>query len=324
MRITSMNILKICLICNKEYSDLKGHFGRAHGLTNKEYKLKFPQYAEFIESEKKRKMSEAVQRRIADGSHPFLRQENKDRVRKMALKWHDNKTDEYYIEQRRRAEKARKAKGDNYKHSPETIEKMKGPRPILQGRKASDKTRAKLSEIAKNRIREKHKPETIEKMKAKWVERKESPKYKNYIKILRENAIKYKLGEKYIENIISGKTNKKFYDTSLEIKFSEFLEKNNIPYQKQYVLENNTGKWLFDFYLTNLNMLVETDGEYWHRKSKMVLNRDKKKEREALKEGYVFLRISDLYWREELIFKSTEEIIENNKFIISERNKLFS
>lgn len=318
-----INILKICLICNKEYSDLKGHFGRSHGLSNKEYKEKFPEYANYIEKEKKRKMSEAVQRRIRDGSHPFLKQENKDRVKQMALDFHANKNEEYYKEQRRRAEIARKAKGDNYKHSPETIEKMKGPRPSVRGRKLSNETKAKLSEIAKNRKRENHKPETIEKMKLKWIERKEKPEYQEYINKLRENAIKYKLGEKYIENIISGKANKKFYDTSLELKLSKFLDNNNINYVKQFAISNNSGRWLFDFYLIDFNMLIETDGEYWHRKSKMVLNRDKRKEREALKEGYKLLRLSDIYWDINLIFKTDYEIKENNDFIISEREKLF-
>ena len=311
------------MVCNKEFSDLKGHFRRVHKLSNNDYKKMFPEYAEFIESEKKRKMSEAVQRRFKDGSHPFLRKEVREGQRQRILDYHNNKTDEYYAEQRQRAANARAAKGPNYKHSEETKEKMKGPRPSLLGRKASEETRKKLSDIAKGRKRDKHKPETIRKMKEAWVSRKQQPEYEEYIQLLKENAIKHKLGEKYIQNIIDGKASKKFYNTSLENKFIEFLNEQEIDYVHQYVLETNLGKWLFDFYLPSMNMLVETDGEYWHRKSKMIINRDKKKERQATKYGYFFVRISDLYWNPTIIFKSKKEILENNILIIEEREKLF-
>lgn len=317
-----MNILKICLICNKEYSDLKGHFKRMHNISNAEYKIRFPEYANMIEKEKKRKMSEAIQRRIADGSHPFVQEANKERAKNLALKFHSNKTEEYYKEQQRRAEIARRAKGNNYVHSEETKQKMRGPRPNLQGRKLSEETKLKLSEIAKNRKRKKHAPETILKMKNKWVERKKDPNYEAYINTLRENAIKNKLGEKYIENIISGKACQKFYDTGIELKFAKFLEDHNIEYIKQFVLENDSGKWLFDFYLPELNMLIEIDGEYWHSKSLEIVNRDRKKGNEAIKENYFFLRLSDNNWIPEIIF-SPENFSIHNKVIIENRiNKL--
>lgn len=52
-------------------------------------------------------------------------------------------------------------------------------------------------------------------------------------------------------------------ETSLEIKLYKFLSQNNIKYQKQYELE---GK-LFDAYLNDYNILLEFDGDFWHKSS---------------------------------------------------------
>lgn len=52
-------------------------------------------------------------------------------------------------------------------------------------------------------------------------------------------------------------------ETSLETKLYNFLSNNNIKYEKQYELD---GK-LFDAYLTEYNILLEFDGEFWHKSS---------------------------------------------------------
>lgn len=57
--------------------------------------------------------------------------------------------------------------------------------------------------------------------------------------------------------------------TKIEKIFEHFLIENNIKYKKQYRIyfKNENGKLKFrsyDFYLINENVLVETDGDYWH------------------------------------------------------------
>jgi len=60
--------------------------------------------------------------------------------------------------------------------------------------------------------------------------------------------------------------NKIFHDggeTKLEKKMYKFLDLNNIKYQKQYELEYK----LYDAYLLDYNILLEFDGEFWHKLS---------------------------------------------------------
>jgi len=52
-------------------------------------------------------------------------------------------------------------------------------------------------------------------------------------------------------------------ETKLEKRMYEFLEKNNIQYQKQYELDYK----LYDAYLLEYNILLEFDGEFWHKLS---------------------------------------------------------
>lgn len=52
-------------------------------------------------------------------------------------------------------------------------------------------------------------------------------------------------------------------ETSLEKKLYKFLDDNGIRYTRQYEL---CGK-LFDAYLTEYNILLEFDGEFWHKKT---------------------------------------------------------
>jgi very-short-patch-repair endonuclease len=52
-------------------------------------------------------------------------------------------------------------------------------------------------------------------------------------------------------------------ETTLEIKMYSFLQSKNIRFEKQYEIEYK----LFDAYLPDYNILLEFDGEFWHKKS---------------------------------------------------------
>ena len=56
------------------------------------------------------------------------------------------------------------------------------------------------------------------------------------------------------------KFNKTKRNTNIEIIVQKLLDKNNIEYQKHYIVEG----YEYDIYLPNENILIECDGDYWH------------------------------------------------------------
>lgn len=107
-------------------------------------------------------------------------------------------------------------------------------------------------------------------------------------------------------------------DSTLEVKMAQFLTENDVVYEQQFSLEWERGAFAYDFYIPSMNLLVETDGEYWHRSNK-VINRDRIKENEARRQGYEFLRISNTAWRPELIFAETDAQQAHNSEVIRAR-----
>ncbi|MGM0836033.1 MAG: endonuclease domain-containing protein [Bacillota bacterium] len=61
--------------------------------------------------------------------------------------------------------------------------------------------------------------------------------------------------------------------TSIEIKMAEELKRRNIEYIEQHILGN---KFALDFFLPEFNIVIECDGDYWHRLPD-VAKRDKSK-----------------------------------------------
>lgn len=71
--------------------------------------------------------------------------------------------------------------------------------------------------------------------------------------------------EEQKNNIIGRLTlaaNKARKDTKIEIIVKDALEKMNIEFIKNY--RCNNGKYIFDFYLTKYNFVIECQGDYWH------------------------------------------------------------
>lgn len=97
-------------------------------------------------------------------------------------------------------------------------------------------------------------------------------------------------------------SNKDYYqDTWIEKSFIDYCNSKNISYIRQYQI-NNCGH-RYDF-LVNTNLLVETDGDYWHntKKQKEI---DARHEKHATENGFQIIRFSD---RE--IKKSKEECFD--------------
>lgn len=171
-----------------------------------------------------------------------------------------------------------------------------------------------------------------QKMKEKWEENYESwclaiknssntPERKEKSKIIMQNRIE---SEGY--NLNSRKTNK------LEKILEDVLIENNYVYKKQVKSsEKILGVFrYFDFYLLNQNLLIEIDGEYWHRNEDRI-EIDKLKTIDAISNGYIFLRISDIDLKGSIKKKqqtiltylnmSPEEMLTHSTNIISRREK---
>jgi G:T-mismatch repair DNA endonuclease (very short patch repair protein) len=111
-------------------------------------------------------------------------------------------------------------------------------------------------------------------------------------------------------------------NTSIEIKLSELLDKNNIRFHSNYPID----KYLVDFYIDKYNLVIECFGDYWHAnpikyKNKILteaqiknLDRDKRKEK-YLKDNninYIFLWETDIHkninYVKETIFNEIRKI----------------
>lgn len=158
----------------------------------------------------------------------------------------------------------------------------------------SNKTKKKLSEAKLGKpinLSRKAKERKTIKQKQAWVQRKNDKEaYNKYIRLLshkrkayiKENGFRFPAKEK----------------TGLEVRFEDFLNAHNVCYEMQYLLENKR----FDFYLRDLNLLVEVDGEYWHRKESSIKN-DKTKHLLCIKNNVELVRISSDNFYPEIIFE---------------------
>jgi very-short-patch-repair endonuclease len=136
------------------------------------------------------------------------------------------------------------------------------------------------------------------------------------------------LRERTARSITTGLHNGKSKDTSLELRFERFLKLAGIGFGKQFVVTTDRGPFTFDFIIPDRNMLVEIDGEYWHRKSLEVCNRDRLKETLAESMGFIVARISDMAWEPEIIDcdpeiinRASDIILESRKSAILQRSR---
>lgn len=95
--------------------------------------------------------------------------------------------------------------------------------------------------------------------------------------------------------------------TKPELKFADLLQRNNIDYCIQYWINWKRGwKKFYDFYLPNIDTLIEIDGVYWHGKGltdidlndqqKYTRNNDMVKNQLAIDQDYKLIRI----WEDEI------------------------
>jgi len=102
-----------------------------------------------------------------------------------------------------------------------------------------------------------------------------------------------------------------YKDTKPELKMKEILNSLGIPFEHQFRLGNH----LFDFHLSNTNILIEVDGDYWHGNPKKFekLNfvqiknkqREEKHKQIAKESNFILLR----FWENDIL-NNTERIVQ--------------
>lgn len=306
----------ICAICGANKRELNSHISM-HKMSTAEYKMLFPNEPIISPASSARKSAGVKETNKKNGKR-ILSVEAKAKISKASKKMHERHKQEDYDgwleRQRRTAALARQAKGEDYTHSEKTLEKMRGPRPQMTGRKLSDETKAKISAARTGKHYAPHSAETIDKMRAAWVRRKaDKETYEAYIKGVSERLSTPEMIARFrnrtAELIKSGHHNGKSSDTKPERRFKRFLELKNIPYEHQYILRTEKGAFTFDFYIPSTNLLVEIDSFYYHTMCLEVWNRDRLKTKLATEMGFTVARISDKDWNPDIIFESGEAIV---------------
>lgn len=136
-----------------------------------------------------------------------------------------------------------------------------------------------------------------------------TPWNKNKIGVMPEPWNKNKTGvysEESIDKIRKGvilhlQTNALKQDTGIELKMQEVLNSSNITHEHPYSFND---KFLCDFAIPSLKIIIECDGDYWHNRED-IKNRDKAKNAYITKCGWKMLR----FW-EHAINENIEECLE--------------
>lgn len=200
-----------------------------------------------------------------------------------------------------------------YRHSDETLSRMRGPREVMKGVLRTEAHRKALSASRKGRKFKPHSPETIAKMKLAWIRRKEDKvAFAAYAKSVSDKLIATR-------GLADGSIKARTRDTTLEKKMEQYLTEHGLQYVKQKIITVPETYFLYDFFIAGLNLYIEVDGEYWHRTSEKRYYKDLYKERVVRAMGARLIRISSDDWRPSMIFADDRSIVMHNQQLMDRR-----
>lgn len=137
---------------------------------------------------------------------------------------------------------------------------------------------------------------------------------------------KQKLSET-MRHVVSKNTNT-FKSSAFEVAVGQWLKLNNFHFISQYRIFHNTlGTAFFDFFIPELNLVIECDGEYWHKAETRIKN-DLRKNQILNSAQIKILRLSDLEFTRtfsnieliaNLLTLTDEELAERNQQLINNR-----
>ena len=291
----------VCQICQGKFKQLSGHLKHKHNLTLNEYKKKFN--SPTICRELSNRLSNTIKSKNKEWGYNIFSNNTKEtrnqKIKNMHERLKKEDMNKYQQVRNDTCLKMRQIKGDNFKHSEETKQRMSEKRKLNVGWNHKPETIEKIRKKAIGRTGHVHSEETKQKMRDAWIIRKNSKNYSEYIRNLSIQSAK---------NL----NNQKSYDTNIERDMKSFLEEKQIEYIHQYQLNN----YSYDFYIPSMNLIIETDGEYWHQS---IVSKDIIKHESAIQSGFRFVRVSDMNWIPEIIFESEEIIKQHNENIYNHR-----
>ena len=98
-----------------------------------------------------------------------------------------------------------------------------------------------------------------------------------------------------------------------------FLNDKRLKYIKQKIIPFDIGYYIYDFIIHELNLIVEVDGEYWHRISCKQYRKDIEKENLAISSGYKFVRISSDNWVPDIIMSDVDTLKAHTAELMRQR-----
>lgn len=290
----------ICKICSKEFKRITRTHLKNHNLTTKEYLENFPG-CEIISSELKIQYGNFFRE-----NNPMKLEENK--------KLFSNLFKGRSVSDDTRKKLSESKIGKKTKpHSEETKRKISESNKktsLLKKQKGISNPPYVMSDEARERASNRMKGNKLGKLS-----NHNKGKKLNLTEEQRNNRSKKRV--EYLSNNKNIRSN-----TSIEKKFMEFLNKNNIDYIHQYPIHATSGSWLYDFYLPTFNLLVELDGEFWHS-TLIAINRDKIKNKIAKEHNKILARISSNHLDFNIIFKTQDIIWKENFNLIQKREEKY-
>lgn len=312
-----------CLICGAKKRELNGHL-RMHSLTASGYLALHPGAA--IISEQSARLKSSGVSRSHEANPRSISEETKKKIAAKSREMHHRRRAEdpegYLAISRRSAAAARAAKGKDYRHSDETLAKMRGERPHTSKPKSAEH-RAKISAARKGVKRAPHSEQTKQRMREAWERRRaDKDAYAAYVEAVsarmsapdRVEALRT-LAARLVRE---GNHNGKSRDTALERRMASFLTNHGVAFEAQFILHTPIGDFAYDFLLPTEKLLVEVDGEYWHAKAEAHA-RDKIKMRLAEERGYRIVRISDKDWKPELALADADTATAHTRALMERR-----
>lgn len=112
--------------------------------------------------------------------------------------------------------------------------------------------------------------------------------------------------------------------SSYESQIISILQNENIPFKREYTFEDlKNGKYRYDFYLSERNILIEVDGQYHFTPIRGEQELKAQKERDRLKNSYALAHKIKLYripyWvLDDRQVKSYKDIIQR-KFLVTSK-----
>lgn len=153
-------------------------------------------------------------------------------------------------------------------------------------------------EVHKCRVKRNNVKFCSKKCRIEWTQGENHPKY------AREESCCEWCGEKFSDHPSKIKNGRKFCSlsctafygmstqmgkrSSIELVIEEELEKLGMIYE----IQKRIGRYLVDFYLPHLSLVIECDGDYWHSRPG-VAEKDKRKDKWLRKNGYSIIRLTE-------------------------------